>query len=840
MANLQNITKMKRSYRFFFRILLPSVAGILLFLAATFLVVIPNYRHNLMERKRETIRELTNSVHSLIHKLDLMINNSFSLHDAKGEAKMIVRDMRYGPENKDYFWITDTTPVMVMHPYRPDLEGIDLTEFRDDQGKNFFVEIVEVTKDNGSGFIDYKWQWKDDSLTVLPKLSFVKAYPKWGWIVGTGIYIDDVNLEISRLTRQVLWLSIGAAFVLAILISYLARRNWLAEKQRQAALDKLHETMERYKKVVETSTDGVLMVFDEKITYVNPCLLRILEFSQENLDERDEKLIELLESIIQLHQNEQLPNSPKTTEQVVVSKSGTSINILVNQSVFEIGQLKGKIYTVKDISGGQERIKNLEQKLEKFRSLDNLQFSTNILLQPLANYLEAAPCCEPTLPVSTAARIMVRSGIDMLAIVDSNNEVLGVVTAGDFSRRLVALEKGYDTPISSIMSSPAVIIDYDEMVIDAFSLMLQHSTTYVISKTPELQISYISLEKMSELRSETPEFLINSIENTESVHELYRYHQQLPSLIKGLKGSGAGVVSSKRFISNISDSITRKIIQDSIKKLDEPPADFVFLALGSEGRREQTLATDQDNAIIFDDSDQDSYTQNREFFLQLGRMVCTGLNSVGFPFCQGGAMAMNKNYCMGLSHWKTVISSWAAKPEPELLLKSSIFFDFRPVFGNYELSNKLQHFILDELKGKHTFFSNLLKGLIYLKPPEMDSSFFKKDSFDIKVPILALTAIVRFWALKTGVGLKNTLERLFALESAGVFTEASREEFEEAFLFLTRLRIMNQLRQLDQKQPLSNVIKTINLSEMDMAMLNRISKTLLNHLNRLTLEFKVH
>ncbi len=830
---------MTKNYRFFSKILLPSGAGILLFVTTTFLVVIPSYRHNLMEGKRETIRELTNSVHSLFQKLNLIVGDELSLEDAKAEARLIVRDMRYGPEGKDYFWITDTIPVMIMHPYRPDLEGIDLTEFRDEQGKNFFMEIVQVTSKNGSGFIDYKWQWKDDSLKVLPKLSFVKAFPEWGWIVGTGIYIDDVNAEISRISRKILWISLLATAVLALLISYLARRNWLAEKQRQATLDRLRDSRERYKKVVEASTDGVLMVIDQEISYVNPCVLRILDFSQNNFDNRDIQLMDLLGSVIEQHETGLSNNPEKTSEQAVTSKSGEKLNILVNKSHFEMGSLIGSVYTVKDISNSQAKIRGLEQKLEKFRSMDNLQFSTNILLQPLTDFLEPAVCCEPTLTVVSAARIMRRADVDMLVVIDSVKQILGVITVGDISRRLVADEKGYETPVSQIMSSPAITINPSEMVIDAFSLMLQHSTTYVVSMAHNGQVAFISLERMSELRRDTPEFLINSIEKTESIHELALYHKQLPSLIKGLKGSGAGAASSKRFISNVSDSITRKVVQDSISKLGNPPTSFVFLALGSEGRREQTLATDQDNAIVFDDSIEGKVGEQREYFLNLGRKICEGLNTAGFPFCEGGVMAMNSEYCMGLKQWKVMISGWAAQPEPEKILNSSIFFDFRPVFGNYDLSEKLQQFILGKLKGQHLFFANLLKGLFLIKPPEMDSSFFKKERIEIKLPILSLTSIVRFWALKNGISLRNTLERLFALESAGVFSDTQREEFEEAFLFLTRLRISNQLRQWEKGKPMTNIIKTKHLSEMDMAMLNRISKTLLNHLSRLEIEFKV-
>jgi signal transduction histidine kinase len=188
--------------RFFSRILLPSMGAVLLFLVAIYLFVIPNYRESLMDGKRETIRELTSTAWSVMHKLDLMVSDEFSEEKARQEAAIIISDMRWGEEFKDYFWITDTTPRMVMHPYRPSMNGMDLSDYKDQRGKNFFVDIVKLVKQDGDGYIDYKWQWKDDSLTVVSKLSYVKAYEPWGWIVGTGIYIEDVNRQIEILNPE--------------------------------------------------------------------------------------------------------------------------------------------------------------------------------------------------------------------------------------------------------------------------------------------------------------------------------------------------------------------------------------------------------------------------------------------------------------------------------------------------------------------------------------------------------------------------------------------------------------------------------------------------------------
>ena len=117
---------------------------------------------------------------------------------AQREAAARIELLRYGDEGKDYFWITDMHPTMVMHPYLPELDGQDLTNYEDQRGKTLFVAFVEAVRENGSGFVDYYWQWKDDPDRIVPKLSYVEEFEPWQWVIGTGIYIEDVNAAIAR------------------------------------------------------------------------------------------------------------------------------------------------------------------------------------------------------------------------------------------------------------------------------------------------------------------------------------------------------------------------------------------------------------------------------------------------------------------------------------------------------------------------------------------------------------------------------------------------------------------------------------------------------------------
>ena len=155
-----------------------------------------------MNGKREMIKELTNSAWSILSKYE---NDEQSGLLTRDEAQVTsvarIQYLRYGEENKDYFWITDLHPRMVMHPYRPELNGQYLTDFSDAHGKKMFVEFVRTVETEDHGYVDYMWQWKDDSLHIVPKLSYVRLFEPWDWVIGTGIYIEDVKKEIKALVE---------------------------------------------------------------------------------------------------------------------------------------------------------------------------------------------------------------------------------------------------------------------------------------------------------------------------------------------------------------------------------------------------------------------------------------------------------------------------------------------------------------------------------------------------------------------------------------------------------------------------------------------------------------
>ena len=220
------------------RIIIPVALTIILFILTIFLLIIPLLEKNMMDGKREGIMHLTESAWSTLNFFYSKAQKGLISHgEAKFQAINHLQQLRYGPELEDYFWINDMAPNMIMHPYRLDLEGKDISDFKDPAGKRLFVEVVKIVKNKDAGFVDYLWQWKGDSNKIVPKISYVKGFAPWGWIIGTGIYIEDVRQEIGTITRQLIYTCSGIMILFLMLCGYIIWQGIKAEKERIRAME---------------------------------------------------------------------------------------------------------------------------------------------------------------------------------------------------------------------------------------------------------------------------------------------------------------------------------------------------------------------------------------------------------------------------------------------------------------------------------------------------------------------------------------------------------------------------------------------------------------------------
>ena len=267
------------------RVALPTVLSIVLFSVAVFAIILPAFERGLLTRKKEMLRELTKTVCATLARYEGRAQSGeFTRGEGQRRALEHVRALRYGADLKDYFWINDLQPQMVLHPYRTDLEGQDLTDYADPAGKHLFVEFVKVVERDGSGFVDYMWQWKDDPERIVPKLSYVQLFDSWGWIVGTGIYLEDVAAETGALTRQMVWATLIVLALAGVLSIVVIGQSFQFEADRRRALMALEASEEKYRVLVESMNDGLaLQSEDGRLLFVNARFCEMLGRAQDEV-----------------------------------------------------------------------------------------------------------------------------------------------------------------------------------------------------------------------------------------------------------------------------------------------------------------------------------------------------------------------------------------------------------------------------------------------------------------------------------------------------------------------------------------------------------------------------
>ena len=342
----------RKSIRRFFllKIDLPAIIAIALFTGLIFFFLIPGFERVMMDRKRNMIREMTSTAYSLLeyyHSLEE--KGELSDSSARDQASDAISELRYGDQLKDYFWITDRHPRMIVHPYRSDLNGQDLTDYHDSRGKPVFVEFVKAVESTGESFVDYMWQWNDDSTKIVPKLSYVRLFEPWDWIIGTGIYIEDVRLEIRKIEMLALTVSGIIAIVIILLLILISRQSHRIEEERSRTEDELRKSKELYRTLAEAASEGVL-IWSKGSFQANKTMLEWLGYDDEELKKLSLNDIINAPELSGYSDSESLYQDLSTRLSVdflVKLKNGTHVKSHADLSRIEFGGMKAVLIVVR-------------------------------------------------------------------------------------------------------------------------------------------------------------------------------------------------------------------------------------------------------------------------------------------------------------------------------------------------------------------------------------------------------------------------------------------------------------------------------------------------------------
>lgn len=235
-----------------FKVVLPPLLAVLFFVIAIFGVALPASEKNLLQQKQVLLTELVHTVSEILNNYDKQVQKKIiSLNEAQNLAKEQIKGLRYGADQKSYYWINDTTPRMVMHPYRTELESQDLSTYTDISGKHLFVDMVNLVQKNGAGFVPYMWQFNDDADQIGKKLSYVELFQPWNWVIGTGIYLDDVSREVTKISKRLVLISCAILLLVSLLSAFIIQQQLFVIKKRQTA----EAEVERYRQNLERLVD---------------------------------------------------------------------------------------------------------------------------------------------------------------------------------------------------------------------------------------------------------------------------------------------------------------------------------------------------------------------------------------------------------------------------------------------------------------------------------------------------------------------------------------------------------------------------------------------------------
>ncbi|SIQ50899.1 DUF294 nucleotidyltransferase-like domain-containing protein [Pontibacter lucknowensis] len=427
--------------------------------------------------------------------------------------------------------------------------------------------------------------------------------------------------------------------------------------------------------------------------------------------------------------------------------------------------------------------------------------------------------CPPDTSIRLAAQMMSDKDSSFMMVVDGEARPLGILTDTDLRRQVVAGHVAIDDPVEVIMSSPVITTVPNPPMADALINMIRNKVKHLCVTTDgtvdSKALGVLTEHDLLLAQGNNPAVLISEIRQTRDISSLPAIRDRAEELLLKYLEQEVSISFIANIITEINDAIIVRALQHAEKELGEPPLHYCWLSLGSEGREEQLLRTDQDNAVVFEDKNAALEKEHQAYFLKLGAIVRDILVQCGFEKCPADMMASNPKWCQPLHTWKQYFYNWIHEPTEEALMHTSIFYDYRPVYGDFSLSRQLTDYIYENIQQERIFLPFLAKHALQSPPP---LSFFRnfiverggehKNEFDIK--LRAMTPLVdaaRVLTLDNRVaGENNTFKRFEKLaelepQNAELYREAAMAyEIMMRFRALSGLRNKNSGRYLNPNQ----------------------------------------
>ena len=470
------------------------------------------------------------------------------------------------------------------------------------------------------------------------------------------------------------------------------------------------------------------------------------------------------------------------------------------------------------------------------------------MLRPLADLVSNQPVtCLPGAPVRAALEAMHNKGVGSVVVTNAQDLPVGIFTRHDVLDRLALAGVPLDAPVDQVMSVNLATLPPQATAYDAALLMVRRGIRHVPVVEGGRLVGVVSERDLFNLQRVSYQGLAKALRKAENLKVLIRLSREIRQTALNMLAQGMGAEQLTQLIASYNDLLTGRVIELEFAAVDLEGLRFCWIALGSEGRSEQTFSTDQDNGIIFAQPENLSLATAREKLLPVAKRINQALDQCGFPLCKGGIMAGNLMWCLSLKEWQEKFSSWINNSNPEALLHASIFFDFRAIYGETGLAAELRRWLNQHVSKNERFFHQMAANALRNKPPlgfikdfSVASGPEQADTIDLKMHGTTLFSdAARIYSLACGVDETNTLRRLRLAAPCRNLPAEEVESWAGAFLFLQLLRLRHQQPDSAAGRQSDNRINPYRLNELDRRILKQALLQARKLQARLALDYQV-
>lgn len=416
----------------------------------------------------------------------------------------------------------------------------------------------------------------------------------------------------------------------------------------------------------------------------------------------------------------------------------------------------------------------------------------------LRSLLQRPPLtCGLDASIHEALRAMHDENVGSIVVVSENGAPVGIFTRHDLLDRVALVKLDTEQPIRDVMTAGPRIISADASAYDAALVMAEHGVRHLPVVDEERVIGVIAEHDVFTLQRVSMRQIHRTIHDAHDQGALVQVARDIRRLASNMLHQGIAAEQLTQIISALNDTLARRILKLECDGHDIGDIDWCWLAFGSEGRLEQTLASDQDNGLIFRVPDGASEDRLRRRLLPFAKAVNQTLDACGYPLCAGDIMASNPRWCLSLSEWGRQFADWIRDPDPEALLNATIFFDFRPLFGDEDLADALRKHLFEMTRDNDRFFRMMAHEALRIEPPlgilrdfVLDDEGDYAGTIDLKRRGARLFVdAARVIGLATAVAHTGTAARIRVGGARIHVAPAECDAVVEAFYFIQLLRL---------------------------------------------------